>query len=146
MASANHPMQVNRFQVDAGFSRVGFTRVLLPRIERDVVRYREGASKDDAVRLLPGLLKYGECTLERGLVAADNEFFKWMQTVQIGVAERRDITVRLLDEQFNPVAAWQLRNTFPVLLEWSMLDAHSSTVLIETLRLAVEGVQVQIDS
>jgi phage tail-like protein len=67
-----------------------------------------------------------------------------MQTVHIGVAERRDIVVRLLDEQFNPVAAWQLRNTFPVALEWSALDGQSSHVLIETLRLAVEGVQVQI--
>jgi phage tail-like protein len=138
------PLQVNQFQVEAGFSRIGFTRVLLPRIEREVVRYREGSSKDQSARLLPGLLTFGECRLERGVVPADNEFFQWMQTVHIGVAERRDIVVRLLDDQFNPVASWQLHNCFPVLLEWSLLDAQSSSVLIESLHLAVEGVQVQI--
>jgi phage tail-like protein len=138
------PLQVNQFQVEAGFSRIGFSRVLLPRIERDVVRYREGSSKADSVHLIPGLVRFGECTLERGLVAADNDFFTWMQTVHIGLAERRDVAVRLLDAQFNPVASWLLRNCFPVALEWSVLDAQSSTVLIESLRLAVEDVQVQI--
>lgn len=142
--AAQQPLHVSQFQVDAGFSRIGFTRVQLPRIEREVVRYREGASRDAAVRLLPGLARFGECTLERGLVAADNEFFQWMQTVHIGEAERRDVVVKLLDAQFNPVAVWQLRNTFPVALEWSVFDAQSSSVMIETLRLAVEGVQVQI--
>jgi phage tail-like protein len=141
--SAPNPQPANQFQVDAGFSRVGFSRVLLPRLERDLIRYREGASKDDSVRVLPGLLRFGECVLERGVVAADNEFFQWMQTVHIGVAERRDITVRLLDAQFQPVLAWRLRNTFPVVLEWSMLDAQNSSVLIETLRLAVEGVTLE---
>jgi phage tail-like protein len=138
------PLQVNQFQVDAGFSRIGFSRVLLPRIERDVVRYREGSSKADSVHLLPGLVRFGECTLERGLVAADDDFFKWMQTVHIGLAERRDVVVRLLDAQFNPVASWLLRNCFPVALEWSVLDAQSSNVLIECLRLAVEDVRVEI--
>ena len=143
MANAT-PLQVNQFQVEAGFSRIGFTRVLLPRIEREVVRYREGSSKADSVHLMPGLVRFGECTLERGLVEADNDFFRWMQTVHIGQAERRDVLVRLLDAQFNPVASWLLRNCFPVALEWSVLDAQSGAVLIESLRLAVEEVQVLI--
>jgi phage tail-like protein len=140
--AAPQPLHVCQFQVDAGFTRIGFTRVQLPRIEREVVRYREGASLESAVRLLPGLARFGECTLERGMVAADNEFFHWMQAVNIGAAERRDVAVRLLDAQFNPVAVWHLRNAFPVALDWSVLDAQSSQVMIETLRLAVEIVQV----
>ena len=141
--AAPQPLHVSQFQVEAGFSRVGFTRVQLPRIEREVVRYREGASLDAAVRLLPGLARFGECTLERGVVAADNEFFQWMQTVNVGAAERRDVVVRLLDAKFDPVAVWTLRNAFPVALDWSVLDAQSSSVMIETLRLAVESVQLK---
>ena len=38
---------------------------------------------------------------------------------------------------------WKLRNAFPSALQWSMLDAQNSTVLIETLRLAVESVDVE---
>jgi phage tail-like protein len=144
--ATHHPLTVNQFQVEAGFNRVGFARVLLPRLERDVIRYREGGDRVDSVRQLPGLLKLGDCVLERGVLAADNEFFVWMQQVHIGVAERRDVVVRLLDAQFQPTVSWVLRNAFPVALEWSMLDAQNSGVLIESLRLAVEGVDVTMQT
>ena len=141
--AAPQPLHVFQFQVDAGFNNVGFMRVQLPRIERDVVRYRDGSSRDGAVRLLPGLTRYGECTLERAVVPADNQFFQWMQAGQVGAIQRRDVQVSLLDAQFQPVAVWRLRNCFPVALDWSVLDARSSDVLIESLRLAVEGVEVE---
>jgi hypothetical protein len=38
---------------------------------------------------------------------------------------------------------WRLHNTFPAGLEWSVLDAQSSSILIETLHLAVEAVSVE---
>ena len=140
MSSSIHPQPAFHFQVEAGFTRIGFTRVQLPRLERELIRYREGADRVDTERLLPGLLKIGECVLERGVVAADNAFFAWLN---IASFERRDVIVRLLDESLQPVLAWRLRNAFPVGLEWSMLDARTSAVLIETLRLAVEGLEVE---
>ncbi len=140
---ANHPHPSFHFTVEAGFTRVGFARVQLPRIERDVIRYREGADRVDTVRLLPGLLRLGDCVLERGVTASDNELFRWMNAASTGPAERRDIMVTLLDSQHQPAMAWRLRNTFPVALEWSVLDAQCSTVLIETLRLAVEAMEVE---
>jgi len=140
---AHQPHASFHFMVDAGFTRVGFARVHLPRMERDVIRYREGADRVDTVRLLPGLLRLGECVLERGVTTADDEFFRWMIAASAGPAERRDIRVSLLDAQHQPTLTWRLRNTFPVALEWSVLDAQSSGVLIETLRLAVETMDVE---
>jgi phage tail-like protein len=140
---AQQPHASFHFTVDAGFTRVGFARVQLPRMERELIRYREGADRVDTVRLLPGLLRLGECVLERGVMAADNEFFRWMVVASAGPAERRDIRVSLLDAQLQPTLTWRLRNCFPVLLEWSVLDAQSSSVLVETLRLAVESMDVE---
>ena len=140
---ANHPHPSFHFSVDAGFTRIGFAKVQLPRMERELIRYREGADRVDTVRLLPGLLRLGECVLERGVIAADNEFFRWMIAASAGPAERRDLRVSLLDAQHQPTMSWRLRNCFPVLLEWSVLDAQSSNVLIETLRLAVETMEVE---
>lgn len=139
---AQHPHQSFHFLVQAGFSRIGFTHVQLPRLERDVIRYREGSDPVDSVRQLPGLLRVGDCVLQRGVVPADHDFFQWLNTVHFGTAERRDITVSLLDEQHQPTLTWRLRNTFPVALEWSPLEAQASAVLIETLRLSVEAVDV----
>jgi phage tail-like protein len=140
--SVHHPHQSFHFLVEAGFSRIGFTHVQLPRMERDVIRYREGSDPVDAVRQLPGLLHLGDCVLQRGVIPPDNEFFQWMNTVHFGLAERRDIVVNLLNEQHQPTMTWRLRNTFPVGLEWSPLDAQCSGVLIETLRLSVESMDL----
>ncbi len=141
--SAHQPHQSFHFLVEAGFSRIGFTHVQLPRMERDVIRYREGSEPVDSVRQLPGLLHLGDCLLQRGVIPPDNEFFHWMNTVHFGLAERRDIVVNLLNEQHQPTMTWRLRNTFPVGLEWSPLDAQCSGVLIETLRLSVESMDLQ---
>ena len=141
--ATNNPHPAFNFQVDAGFTRNGFARVQLPALEREVIRYRDGSDRLETVRLLPGLLRIGECVLERGVMPPDNEFFLWLNTIGSGIVERRDVTVRLLDAAHEPVLAWTLRNCFPSMLQWSILDAQQGTVLIETLRLAVEGVDVQ---
>ncbi len=85
----------------------------------------------------------GECVLERGVVPPDNEFFQWLNATGGGKPERRDVTVKLLDASHAPIMVWKLRNAFPCGLKWSMLDASNSVVLIETLRLAAEGVDVE---
>jgi phage tail-like protein len=131
------------FIVEAGFSRIGFTRVHLPALERELIRYREGSDPSDSMRLLPGLARYGDCVLERGVVAADNEFFGWLNTAQSGSVERRDVTVKLLDASHQPVLVWRLRSAFPRALNWSVLDAQTSALLIESLTLAVERVEVE---
>jgi phage tail-like protein len=131
------------FSVEAGFTRVGFSRVVLPTLDRDVVRYRDGNDPSESARKLPGLLTVGDCVLERGVVPADTELFQWLSTAGGGTVQRRDVVVKLLDASHSPVLAWRLRNTFPVALEWSVLDAQHSTVLVERLRIAVEAVDLQ---
>lgn len=138
----NLPNPSFHFIVQAGLARVGFSRVHLPAIEHDLIRYREGSDPSDAVRLLPGLVRYGDCVLERGVIPPDNEFFAWVNTAQTGSVERRDVTVQLLDASHQPVFAWRLQRAFPRALSWSVLDAQASAVLIESLALAVERVEV----
>jgi phage tail-like protein len=139
---AHTPHPSFHFRVEAGFSRIDFTHVELPCLERDVIRYREGSDPGDSVRQLPGLLRFSDCVLQRGVLPADHEFFQWMTAAHVGQAERRDVLVSLLDEQHQPTLTWRLRNTFPVGLEWSPLEAQGSGVLIETLRLSVEAMDL----
>lgn len=126
-----------------GFARVGFARVHLPGMERDAIRFREGSDPATTLHQLPGLLRLGECVLERAVLHGDNDFFDWMSRTQAGGPERRNVAVRLLDEAHQPVRVWKLSNAFPVALAWSPLDAERSSVLIETLRLAVDGMTVE---
>lgn len=140
-----HPHPSYHFLVEAGFTRIGFSRVHLPRMERDVIRYREGSVPTEVSHQLPGLLRLSECVLERAVLHTDNEFFQWMNTIRFGTVERRDITVSLLNEDHSPTTVWRLRDVFPTKLEWSVLDAQTSAVLIETLHLSVESMYLQSD-
>ena len=141
--ATNNPHPAFNFQVEAGFTRIGFARVQLPALERELIRYRDSADRVETARVLPGLLRVGECVMERGMVPPDNEFFAWLNTIGGGTVERRDVSGRLLNQAHEPVLVWKLRNCFPSALQWSVLDAQHGAVLIETLRLAVEGVDVQ---
>jgi phage tail-like protein len=134
------PSPAHSFQVDAGFARMGFERVHLPVLERDVVRYRDGNDKSGTVHKLPGLLQVGDAVLERGVVPSDTDLFRWL--VDTGGSLRRDVVVTLLDASHVPVLRWTLRQAFPVELEWSVLDGAHSTVLVERLRLAVDAVDL----
>src|SRR5690349_17937777 len=78
--------------------------------------------------------------LERGVVPSDTDLFRWL--VDTSGSLRRDVVVTLLDASHVPVLRWTLRQCFPVALEWSVLDAAHSTVLVERLRLAVDSVDL----
>ena len=56
---------------------------------------------------MPGIPKYSNITLKRGVMSADNEFFQWLNTTKIKKVERRDITIRLLNEENEPVMKWK---------------------------------------
>ena len=80
-------------------------------------------------------------TLMRGL-AGSNELFDWWKSVRDGQIARRDVVITLLDEQRQPVHRWQLRNAWPVKLDYSRLDARGNEVVIESLELAHEGFEI----
>jgi phage tail-like protein len=137
------PLTGYHFQVEWGDSRIGFTEVSGLDIEVDVIEYREGASPVQSPLKLPGLVRYPNIVLKRGIVAGDNGFFEWLDTIRMGRAERRDLVVSLLDENHEPVVRWKARNAFPVRLEGPVLRAEGSTVAIETLEVAHEGLTVE---
>ncbi|HLP31187.1 MAG TPA: phage tail protein, partial [Geothrix sp.] len=141
--AAHSPHLACHFLVEAGFARIGFTRVQLPRMERDVIRYREGSDPVETARLLPGPLRLGECLLERGVIPPDQDFFRWISAGSFGQAERRDLVVKLLNADHEPTLTWRLRDAFPVALDWSPLEAQGGGVLIESLRLAVGAMTVE---
>jgi phage tail-like protein len=99
-------------------------------------------NKDFTTMKIPGLKKYGNVVMKRGVCLGDNEFFDWWKTVGNQVASR-DIQVSLLNEAHEPTVVWSLRNTWPVSLRTSGLHAYKSKVVIERLELAHEGITIK---
>jgi phage tail-like protein len=139
----DNPYPNFNFAVDIGLGdTIGFSEVDLPAGEIEVIEYREGNEVEPRARKLPGLTKYANVTLKRG-VAGDLELFEWWQSIRDGQLLRRKVVITLLDEQRQPVQRWVLRDAWPAKLDYSTLNALGNEVVIETLELAHEGFETE---
>lgn len=86
--------------------------------------------------------KFSNITLKRGSFQGDQEFFDWIQSINLSEVERRDINISLLDETHEPVMAWAVKNAFPIKVQASDFKSDGNEVAVETLELAHEGLRI----
>lgn len=143
-----YPMTSLHFEVQWQDSEntTNFSEVSGLMMEAEAIEYRGGTDPSLTVRKLPGLKKYGNVTLKRGIAPreAGNGLFDWFNTISAGSVERRNVTVSLLDEQREPVMSWKIRNAWPVKVEGPGLNATGNEIAIETVEFAHEGLEIQI--
>lgn len=140
---ADYPLPKFHFQVDWGGTRIGFTEVSGLEVETEVIEYREGASPEYHKLKMPGMQKYGNITMKRGIFAGDNEFYAWWNTVALNTIERRDLTISLLNESHEPVVVWKVKNTWVTKVTSTDLKADGNETAIETVEIAHEGLTMQ---
>ena len=128
-----YPMPAYHFVVQWGGTRIGFQEVSGLNIQADAVEYREGSNPESQPLKMPGQIHYSNIVLKRGIVAKDNDFFAWINTIKLSKVERRDIVVQLLNENHEPVVVWKIRNAFPVRYSGPVLLANASEVAMEGL-------------
>jgi phage tail-like protein len=142
----NYPLPKFHFQLDWGGTRIGFTEVSGLDFETEVIEYREGSSPTYNKTKQPGLTKYSNITLKRGTFLGDFQFFEqWRNTMmfQEGKAKfRRDVTIRLLDEEHQPIITWALTKAWPSKIQSTDLKADANEVAIETMELVHEGLSI----
>ncbi|NTW50994.1 MAG: phage tail protein [Chlorobiaceae bacterium] len=140
---ANYPIPKFHFQVQWGGTRIGFSEVTGLTIENEVIEYREGNSPEYNKIKMPGLHKFGNITLKRGIFANDNEYFNWLNTVKLNTIERRDLIISLLNENHEPVVSYKVKNAWPVKIQAPDLKSDANEVAIESIELAHEGLVIQ---
>jgi len=140
---ANYPLPKFHFRVEWGGSKIGFTEVTGLNIENELIEYRDGSSPEYHKIKMPGLQKYGNITLKRGMFNGDNEFFQWLNTVSLSQIERRDVTISLLNENHEPVYIWRVKNAFPTKVTAPDLKSDANEVAIESIEIAHEGLVIE---
>jgi phage tail-like protein len=140
---ANYPLPVFHFKVEWGGQNVGFSEASGLTQEVQLIEYRDGNSPDYSTIKMPGLHKYNNITLKRGIAKGDNDFFKWLNTVKLNTIERRNLTISLLNEEHEAVMVWKAVNAFPVKVEGPGLKASGNEVAIESIEIAHEGLTLQ---
>jgi phage tail-like protein len=142
----NYPLPKFHFQLEWGGTRVGFTEVTGLDFETQVIEYREGNNPAYHKTKQPGLTKYSDIVLKRGTFLGDFEYFQlWKKTFmfQEGKAKfRRDVNIKLLDEEHKPIITWSLSKAWPSKIQSTDLKADGNEVAIETMTLVYEGLVI----
>lgn len=140
---ANHPSPAFHFTVEWGGRRVRFSEVSGLAPEGPPIGHRDDAFPGFSPSRGPGLRRFSNITLKRGVTKGDDPLFEWLSTVRFGTAERRDLVISLLDDQHAPLRAWRVTNAFPVRVEGPHIKASGNEVAVESIELAHEGLELQ---
>lgn len=106
----------------------------------DPIEYRNG-SEDITVRKIPGLKKFTNITLKRGLIG-DLAFWNWIVEGMNGLPHRTEGSVVLLDENRREVMRWNFRRAWPSKWTGPGLNAKNNEIALETLEIAHEGLSI----
>lgn len=110
--------------------------------ETQIIEYRHGNSPDFSTIKMPGIKKYGNVTLKKGIFKGDNKFWTWFNSIKMNTIERQTVTIKLLDQEGNPTMVWTLKNAWPTKVTGTDLKSDGNEVAVETLELAHEGLTI----
>lgn len=137
------PLPKFRFQVSIDGASASFTEVSGLDMEAQVIEYRGGNSKVFSPVKMPGLKKFSDVTLKRGVATTSSPFFAWFRSANLASVVRKDVTISLLDEAGGVTMVWTLSNAWPTKITGTDLKATGNEVAIETVVLAHEGLRVE---
>lgn len=144
----DHPYSQFNFLVDLGTGDptavdAGFAECSAIDFGVDVIEYRNGNDKDNAVSKLPGLRKVGDVTLRRGLIGSLT-LYEWLNQVADGDRDVRTVRIQLQSEDHSEVVmTWTLLRARIVKYVTGPLNAKGSDVAMEELTLAYERLEME---
>lgn len=142
--SMTWPLPAFYFKVDLGDKGViSFREVTGMDMESEPIEYRAGDSAVHSKIKMPGLKKYTNITLKKGIFKGDNKFWDWINEIQLNIIKRQAVTISLLDEKGDPTMVWKLTNAWPTKISTDGLKAEGNEVAIETMELAHEGITLE---
>lgn len=143
-----HPYGNQHFLVDLGTGNTAgpeaaFCEVEIPGISLDVIEYRTGSSKETGVQKLPGLARYPDVTLRRGIIGS-LDLYKWIDEIRNGSSSSsRTVTIQLLSEDRVAVVTWKFLRAWPSKYSGPHLNAEGTDVAIEELVLSYERLEME---
>ena len=146
-----YPLPVYNYKVeiygsDGKAETVGFSEVSGLDITHETITYKESAAGLGPRALhMPGQGTPANITLQKGVVAQVSVplLFDWINSIQLNRVEKKDIFIRLCDEEGSAVVSWKVINAFPKSLQAPGFTADSNEVAIESMELMADGVTIE---
>ncbi len=112
--------------------------------EAQILEYRHGNSPVFSTIKMPGIMKYGNITMKKGVFTKDNIFWDWYSQIKMNVIARVTITISLCDESGDPMMTWTLKNAWPTKVTSTDMKSDGNEVAIESIEIAHEGVEISV--
>ena len=92
------PMPKFHFKVMWNDVQMSFQEVSGLDAQSEEIKYRSGDSPIFSPVKMPGLVKYSNVTMKKGIFKGDNKFWDWFKKIKMNTIERTTVTISLLDE------------------------------------------------
>ena len=110
--------------------------------ETQAVEYRSGDSKVYSTVKMPGIQKFSNVSLKKGLFQGDKD--SWDKFCKMNTFNKSTITVSLMDEAGKVSMSWTLKNALPVkIMIGDKKTTGGNEMAIELLEIAHEGLTVK---
>jgi len=137
------PIPKFKFKVQWDDLEVAFQEVSGLDIEAQQIEYRHGNSPGYSVIKMPGLKKYSDVTMKKGVFKGDNKFWDWFNQINMNTIARKSVTITLLTEGDTVAMVWKLTNAFPTKITSTDLKSQGNEAAIETIVIAHEGLTIE---
>ena len=140
------PWPIPNFHFQA---RVGNTEILCQEVsgldsEVDVMEARNGSQPSFPVVKMPGLKKYSDITMKKGMFKGDQALYDFFTKIQMNTVEKQTITISLIDSDLKtPLFIWTLTNAFPKKVTGASMNAKTSEAAIEEIVWGHEGLAME---
>lgn len=141
-SSAVWPLVTFKFSVTIGNDELVFQEVTGLASETQVIEYRAGNNAAFSTVKMPGIKKYGNVTLKKGVFKSGKSMWAMYNAVKMNTIARKTVTICLLDESNAPAMTWKLSNAFPVKMTVTDMKSDSNEAAVETMELAYEGITI----
>ncbi|OGS89106.1 MAG: phage tail protein [Gallionellales bacterium GWA2_59_43] len=141
-SAAVWPMPKLHFQVKWDANVMSFQEVSGLDIQSEEINYRHGDSPQFSVIKMPGMKKFGNVTMKKGIFKADNKFWDWLNQIKMNTIKRVPVTISLLDEAGAPTMVWTLANAWPTKITGTDLKSEGNEVAVESIEIVHEGLTI----
>ena len=138
----NWPLPKFHFKVEWDKEVMSFQEVSGLDVQSEEIKYRKGDSPVFSPVKMPGLKKYGNVTMKKGIFKSDNKFWDWINQIKMNTITRKSITISLLDEAGAATMVWTLANAWPTKITGTDMKAEGNEVAVESIEIVHEGLKI----
>ncbi len=136
------PLPKFYFKVEWDGNAMSFQEVSGLDVEAQPIEYRHGDSPVFSTISMPGMKKYGNVTMKKGVFVNDNKYWDWFNQIEMNVIKRVPVTISLLDQTGSATMVWTLNNAWPTKISGTDLKSDGNEVAVETIEIAHEGITI----